>query len=153
MHIGHFAYKRLQFGISAAPLIFQEIINKVLASISYVSAYKDDIIIGAPNQQVHTHILSAVLARLKKYGFKINDSKLQIAWSEVKSLGFVLCNGKLIPDKARLKAFSNLAMPSCRDQLQSLLGTLRHYGLFCKNFSAIARPLQFAQNQYSMEMD
>ena len=49
-HIGHFAYKRLQFGISAAPLIFQEIIDKVLAGISYVSAYQDDIIIGAPNQ-------------------------------------------------------------------------------------------------------
>ena len=35
-----------------------------------------------------------------------------------------------------MKAFSNLAMPSCRDQLRSLLGTLRHYGLFCENFSA-----------------
>ena len=142
MHIGHFVYKRLQFGISAAPLIFQEIIDKVLADISYFSAYQDDIIIGAPNQQVHTQILNAVLARLKKYGFKINDSKKsQIARSEVKFLGFVLCNSKLIPDKARLKAFSNLAMPSCRDQLRSLLGTLRHYGLFCKKFSAIARPL------------
>ena len=49
MHIGHFVYKRLQFGISATPLIFQEIIDKVLAGISYVSAYQDDIIIGAPN--------------------------------------------------------------------------------------------------------
>ena len=140
-HIGHFAYKRLQFGISAAPLIFQEIMDKVLADISYVSAYQDDIIIGAPNQQVHTQTLNAVLARLQKYGFKINDAKSRIALSEVKFLGFVLRAGKLVPDKERLKAFSNLAMPSSKDQLRSLLGTLRHYGLFCKNFSAIARPL------------
>ena len=74
-------------------------------------------------------------------GFKINDSKSRIARSEVKFLGFVICNVKLIPDKARLKAFSNLAMPSCRDQLRSLLGILKHYGLFCKKFSATARPL------------
>ena len=40
-----------------------------------------------------------------------------------------------------IESIFKLAMPSCRDQLRSLLGTLTHYGLFCKNFSAIARPL------------
>ena len=59
MHIGHFAYRKLQFGISAAPLIFQEIIDKVLCDIPYAAAYQDDIIISAPMEMEHdTHNLA-----------------------------------------------------------------------------------------------
>ena len=53
-HIGCFAYKTLQFGVSAAPLIFQEIMDKVLEGISNVTTYQDDIIIGAPDEHTHT---------------------------------------------------------------------------------------------------
>ena len=140
-HMGHFAYKRLQFGVSAAPLIFQEIMEKVLTGIPHNANYQDDIIIGAPDDHTHDETLSCVRARLQKHGFNINEDKSQIKRSEVKFLGFVFRNGKLVPDKDRLKTFSQLEMPTTKEQLRSLLGTIRHYGVFCQNFSSIARPL------------
>ena len=54
MHLGHFAYTKMQFGISATPLIFQEAINSVLRDIPYVCAYQDDNLIGAPKTSTTT---------------------------------------------------------------------------------------------------
>lgn len=141
-HLGNFAYRKLQFGISAAPLIFQEIIDTyILKGIARTAAYQDDIIIGATSKKEHDEILSLVLRKLQKFGFKINSDKSQIGKDSVRFLGFVLKDGKLVPDPRRLEFFKNLKVPNDKEQLRSLLGTLRHYGSFCKNFSSIARPL------------
>lgn len=140
-HIGHFAYKKLQFGISAAPLIFQEAMDKVLKDVPYVAAYQDDIIIGAPTQKKHDEILQLVKSRLSSHNFTINVRKSHENRREVRFLGYLLRNGQLLPHPDRLSDFSQLQRPTNKDQLRSLLGTLRHYGCFCPNFSAIARPL------------
>ena len=140
-HLGHFAYRRLQFGISAAPLIFQEIMDTVLRDISGVAAYQDDIIISGIDVAEHDRRLCAVKARLQQYGFEINESKSQINKTAVSFLGFLLSEGKLLPHPDRLEAFSKLRVPKDKLQLRSVLGTLRHYGQFCRNFSIVARPL------------
>ena len=140
-HVGYFAYKSLQFGISAAPLIFQEVIDKVLKGIPNVAAYQDDIIIGGCDKNEHDRILQQVKQRLKTFNFIINEAKSQIRKERVRFLGFIIDGGKLLPDPDRIKAFQSLTSPKDKSQLRSALGTLRHYGLFCKNFSAIARPL------------
>ena len=59
-HLGHFAYTKMQFSISAAPLIFQEAINSVLRNIPYVCAYQDDILIGAPTKNIHDDTLQKI---------------------------------------------------------------------------------------------
>lgn len=140
-HVGYFAYKSLQFGVSAAPLIFQEVIDKVLKGISNVAAYQDDIIIGGHCKEDHDRVFQQVKERLEAFNFVVNETKSQICKKRVKFLGFVLDCGKLLPDPDRVKAFQSLTSPKDKSQLRSALGTLRHYGLFCKNFSSIARPL------------
>ena len=142
-HLGHYAYSKMQFGISAAPLIFQEAIDTVLRDIPHVAAYQDDIIIGAPSRDIHDVTLRKVRERLVAHHFKINDRKCQIGCDKVKFLGFILSNGKLLPDPVRIDAFKRLPLPSNKDQLRSLLGSFRHYGQFCPNFSQIARPLYY----------
>ena len=140
-HIGHFAFRKLQFSISAAPLIFQEIIDKVLCNIPYVAAYQDDIVIGAPTQKQHDKALMLVKLRLQLHGFKLNHRKSQISRAQVKFLGFSLTEGKVIPCENRLKTFSIMPLPKNKNQLRSALCTLRHYGVFCKGFSHLARCL------------
>jgi len=140
-HLGHFAFRKLQFGISAAPLIFQEIMEKILQGIKNVAVFQDDTVIGAPNDEVHDETVLEVRRRLQQYGFKINDKKSQCKLKSVKFLGFILSNGKMLPDPDRLKAFKEMPVPTNKEQLKSALCSLRHYGVFCKDFSAIARPL------------
>ena len=76
-HIGHFAYRKLQFGISAAPLIFQQIIDKVLCNIPHTAAYQDDIIIGAATEAVHDTTLQLVQRRLELHGFTVPAKSLE----------------------------------------------------------------------------
>ena len=142
-HLGHYAYKSLPFGVSSSPLIFQEIIDFVLKGIDGVAVYQDDIILGGASQDEHDARLKQVQERLANYDFKINDKKSQLSQCSVDFLGFVLKAGKLLPQPKKLQAFSTLRMPEDKVQLRSLLGTLRHYGHFCANFSAIARPLYY----------
>ena len=115
--------------------------DKALDGIPHVATYQDDIILGAPNQHVHDQVLKSVKERLQRFGFKINEQKSQIGKSKVRFLGFVVDNGKLVPDPRRLAAFQSMNLPKDKTQLRSVLGALRHYGLFCKNFSSVARPL------------
>ena len=140
-HLGHFAYTKMQFGISAAPLIFQEAIDQVLYGIPYVSAYQDDILIGAPTKELHDTSLHTVKEKLATYGFKVNKRKCQESCRQVRFLGFILRNGQLLPDPERVEAFKHIPSPVNKEQLRSLLGSLRHYHHFCPNFSSIARPL------------
>ena len=48
----------MQFGISGAPLIFQEAIDQALYGIPYVSAYQDDTLIGAPTKRTPWHFIT-----------------------------------------------------------------------------------------------
>ena len=51
-HKGLFKYKRLPFGISSAPAIFQRIMEKVLGGVKGVVVYLDDIIVtGADDKE------------------------------------------------------------------------------------------------------
>lgn len=64
--MGYFTFTKLQFGISAAPLIFHEIMDKVLAGIPNVASYKDDILLAASTRKIHDKALQCLRARLSK---------------------------------------------------------------------------------------
>lgn len=125
-HIGNFAFKTMQFGISAAPLIFQEVMDKVLRGIPNVASYQDDIIIGTATLGEHKEILSRVKEHLATHGFKINSRKSQEFKTSVKFLGFLLQNGRLLPDPDRSKTLHELPEPRDKEQLRSVISTLRH---------------------------
>ena len=141
MHLRHFAYTKMQFGISATPLIFQEAIDSVLRDIPYICAYQDDILISAPTKNIHDNTLRKVKERLTDNNFRLNMRKCQIGLLKVNFLGFLLANGKLLPNPEHLLALMQMPLPSNKDQLHSFLGSLRHCGCFCPNFSSITRPL------------
>lgn len=46
-----------------------------------------------------------------------------------------------MPDETKIQNFSKLQSPKDKNKLRSVLGTLRHYGMFCKNFSSRAKIL------------
>ena len=100
-----------------------------------------DILIGAPTKEIHDQTLQMVKARLSAHHFQLNSRKCQVGLPEVKFLGFLLSDGKLLPNPELMAALAQLPRPANKEQLRSLLGSLRHYGCFCPNFSAIAQPL------------
>ena len=86
-HKGLFRYTRLPFGISAAPGIFQRVMDNILQGILGVMVYLDDILITGPTVSEHLQSLETVLDRLAKAGLHIKKNKCTFMSSSVIYLG------------------------------------------------------------------
>lgn len=52
-HMGLYRYKRLAYGVSSSPAIFQSVMDKILSGITPVIFRIDDILITGPDDQSH----------------------------------------------------------------------------------------------------
>ena len=68
---GLYCYKRMPFGLSCAPAIFQRIIEQTVADIPDVACYLDDIIITGKTEKDHMVNLQKTLEWLKDSGFRL----------------------------------------------------------------------------------
>ena len=71
-HKGLFRYKRLPFGLSSSPAIFQRFIANMLKGLDGVGAYLDDIIISGESEEQHDLRFQRVLEILKEHNVQIN---------------------------------------------------------------------------------
>ena len=65
---GLFQYKRLPFGVSSAPTIFQRTMDSLLQGIPQTCVYLDDILITGNTVEEHLKNLDEVLRRLQTAG-------------------------------------------------------------------------------------
>ena len=65
-HAGLLRYKRLNYGISASPKIFQNQIRQALQGLDGCINISDDIIIFGKSQNEHDKNLEAVFERLRQ---------------------------------------------------------------------------------------
>ena len=66
---GKFKYKKLPMGIASAPAIFQEVTNKLLDNLDYMTVYIDDILIIHKEDELdesHLGKIEVVLGQLEK---------------------------------------------------------------------------------------
>jgi transposase InsO family protein len=138
--MGFFNFTKLPFGISSAPRIFQQFIDKII-QIDTVKAYQDDILIGGYTEADHNLKLQQVVDILVSHNLTINKEKSEIGLKCVHFLGFLLDARGLHPDPQRLMELKNIRSPSNRKELKSIIGTLQFYSRFNKSFSSTASPL------------
>ncbi|KFD51229.1 hypothetical protein M513_07829 [Trichuris suis] len=86
-HRGYFRYKRLPFGLSFAPALFQRAMVQILAGVEGVAVYIDDIIVTGCDEQQHMKRLHMVLSGLKKAGVRTRTSKCKFLCKSVTYLG------------------------------------------------------------------
>ena len=77
MCVGYYEFTKLQFGLSAAPRIFQEAMSRLLTGIQRVAVYQDDILVGGKTKEEHNETHRQVLERLDIVALKVNFKKLQ----------------------------------------------------------------------------
>jgi cleavage and polyadenylation specificity factor subunit 1 len=84
---GLFEFRRMPFGLRNAGNTFQRMIDRILAGLSFVYCYLDDIIIASRDQQEHLEHLREVFYRLRDAGLVINAEKCVFAETTIKFLG------------------------------------------------------------------
>jgi hypothetical protein len=71
-HKGIFRYKRLIFGVSCAPEMYQKVMQQVLQGCEGVHNIMDDIIVHASNQKEHDKCLENAVRVLRDKGITLN---------------------------------------------------------------------------------
>jgi transposase InsO family protein len=138
---GLYRYRRLPFGISAAPGFFQRLMENIMKGISNVCVYLDDILVSGNSLQNHNETLKQVLQRLQEHGVKLNKEKSKIAVSELTCLGHVISDGGIRPSPDKLRAVVDAPEPSNTTELKAFIGLVNYYGRFLKNLSTQLHPL------------
>ncbi len=88
---GKYSYKRLPMGFGGSADIFQAQMMDLMASLEYVRAYIDDLLIitkGTLDDQIEK--IKIVIARLRDAGLKVNPAKLFFCTHEIEYLGYIL---------------------------------------------------------------
>ena len=140
-HKGLFKYIRLLFGISAAPRIFQRLMDNILQGIPGVIVYLDDILITGSTPQDHLQSLETVLDRLAKAGLHIKKDKCTFMSPSVTYLGHKIDSEGLHPLPSKVRAVTEAPCPINPKQLKAYLGLLTYYSKFLPNLSSLLSPL------------
>lgn len=70
-HKGLFRYNRLPFKVSAAPAIFQRVMESLLQETDGAIVYLDDILVTDKTEEEHLSALEKVLDRLQQAGLQL----------------------------------------------------------------------------------
>ena len=140
-HKGLFRYKRLPFGLSSSPGIFQRFISGLLAHVEGVAAYLDDIIICGINKDEHDGRLKRVLQILQEHNVKINKKKSQLHVDSLEYLSYHISGQGIKPSTRKLQAIIEAPSPTSTAEVHSFIGMVTYYSKFVQNFSSKLSPL------------
>uniref|UniRef100_A0A674M8X6 ribonuclease H n=1 Tax=Takifugu rubripes TaxID=31033 RepID=A0A674M8X6_TAKRU len=142
-HLGHFEYLVMPFGLSNAPAVFQELVNDVLRDMInvFVVVYLDDILIFSRTMEEHHQHVRLVLQRLLGNRLFIKAEKCVFHSASVGYLGYIVEEGRVRADPAKIQAVVEWPRPTDRTQLRRFLGFAGFIRRFIKGFSQVAAPL------------
>ena len=140
---GLYQFTRMHFGLSGEPGTFQQLMDKVLKwHESNSAAYLDDIIIYySRNWEDHIKHIAAVLQSLQEAGLTAKRTKCQFGKAKCIYLGHRVGQGKIIPERSKIEAVRDFAIPTTKKEVRIFLGLAGYYHRFVKNFSTLAAPL------------
>ena len=103
---GLFRHRRLPMGISPAPDISQEIVERVLGHLEDLEIYLDDLAAFSDSWEAHLILLDEILAILQDKGFSVNPLKCEWAVQETDFLGHWLTPDGVKPWRKKIDAMS-----------------------------------------------
>ena len=138
---GLFTYKRLPYGVSSAPGIYQRVMDSLLKGIKNTMVYLDDVLVTGRTNEEHLQTLDLVMERLMSAGFCLKRQKCHFMVEEVEYLGHRIDALGIHPSGHALVAVRDAPAPVNVAELRSYLGMVNHYGRFVSNLSTVLAPL------------
>ncbi len=119
---GKYSYLRLPMGFAGSADIFQVEMGNLMASLEYVRAYIDDLlVITKGSLDDHLTKLEAVFIRLRDAGLKVNAAKSFFFTAETEYLGYILTRGGVKPQKKKIQTILALNPPNNVKELRQFL--------------------------------
>lgn len=139
---GLYRYKRLMFGISCAPEMFQKILEKLLLGCEGTLNFIDDIIIHGATEKEHDERLSKVLRVLEENDVLLNKKKCIYKTQTIEFLGHVLSPKGIRPLEKYLTTIKTSRIPNTTEEIQSFLGLVNFVSKWIPNVATLTEPLR-----------
>lgn len=139
---GLYRYKRLMFGITCAPELFQKILEKILLKCDGAINFIDDILIYGQTEQEHDMRLQRVLQVLKENDVLLNEEKCLYKVKKVNFLGHELTAEGVRPLDKYIKSVAHFRVPKNIEELQSFLGLINYINKWIPNMATMTEPLK-----------
>ncbi|GJU30776.1 putative reverse transcriptase domain-containing protein [Tanacetum coccineum] len=151
---GHFKFQVIHFGLTNAPVVFMDLMNRVckLYLDLFVIAFIDDILVYSRNEKEHEEHLKLILKLLKKEELYAKFSKCEFWLPKVQFLGHMIDSEGIHVDLAKIESIKDLASPKTLTEICQFLGLVGYYQRFIEGFSKIAKPMT-KLTQKSMKYD
>ncbi|XP_055714392.1 uncharacterized protein K02A2.6-like [Phlebotomus papatasi] len=140
-HRGLYRVKRLPFGISAAPGIFQKFMETLLAGIPGVLVFLDDILVIGNSAEEHYNRLELVLRKLDEAKLTVKKEKCKFGVEEIEFVGYRISSKGIKPLESHIKAIQDAPPPKDKEQLQAFLGLVNFYCRFIEDRATVAECL------------
>ncbi|KAK2422360.1 hypothetical protein QL285_032900 [Trifolium repens] len=140
---GHYEYSVMPFGVTNAPGVFMEYMNRIFHSYldKFVVVFIDDILIYSKTEEEHAEHLRIVLKTLRENKLYAKLSKCEFWHKEVSFLGHVISKGGIAVDPSKVDAVMKWGTPESVFEIRSFLGLAGYYRRFIEGFSRLALPL------------
>nr|GEU99651.1 putative reverse transcriptase domain-containing protein [Tanacetum cinerariifolium] len=140
---GHYEFQVMSFGLTNAPAIFMDLMNRVCKPYldKFVIVFFDDILIYSKNEKEHSEHLKLILELLKREKLYAKFSKWEFWISKVQFLGHVIDSRGIHVDPTKIESIKDWASPKTPTEIHQFSGLSGYYRRFNEGFSKIAKPM------------
>ena len=138
---GCYQYKRLPFGLSAAPSTMQKLIWQVVNGLNDVHVFLDDILITGKTLEQAEMNVTQVMQRLQDYNLTIAPEKCVFFKKSCNYLGHRISAAGISPLPEKIEAIKEYPVPRTLKDLRAFLGLSSYYRKFIERYAEIATPL------------
>ncbi|XP_037929927.1 uncharacterized protein LOC119664528 [Teleopsis dalmanni] len=133
----------MPFGLCNAAQRMCRLMDKVIPAAlrERVFVYLDDLLVCSSDFETHMILLKKVADCLSKANLTINVQKSKFCHIEVKYLGYIVGNGIIKTDPAKVEAMNMFPEPRTAKQLRRFLGMTGWYRRFIQDYATIAASL------------
>ncbi|KAL6482004.1 hypothetical protein MHYP_G00100840 [Metynnis hypsauchen] len=138
---GRYAFRRLPFGITSAPEIFQRKMVETLTGLEGIELFMDDILVHGESEEIHDQCLAKALKVIEASGLKLNEHKCKFRQTQVRFLGHVIDKAGVRPDPDKVAGIENFPQPNNVTELKRFLGMVNYLAKYVPELSTVVEPL------------
>jgi len=134
---GHYEYVVMPFGVTNAPAVFMDYMNRIFKPYldKFAVVFIDDILIYSRNKEEHAGHLRIVLEVLREHQLYSKLSKCEFWLDEMQFLGHVISLHGIAVDPSKVETVLKWERPRTKTEVRSFLGFAGYYRRFVEGFS------------------
>jgi hypothetical protein len=139
----HHEYLVVPFGLTNAPAIFMNLMNKMFMPYldKFVIVSIDDILIYSKDKEEHAKHLRIALHILREHQLYAKFSKCEFWLDQVEFIGHVISKEGIAVNPSKVASVLEWESPKNVKQIRGFLGMAGYYRRFIEGFSKIAGPM------------